>query len=165
MIATSILGRFFGSLFSHAISVSILDRFFEASNLKNRALASTGARFLQNRCFQKVFETCSILVSFSGGQNDDKWRKHDVEKHVFLERRIWNDFFRIFAILIDFGRPRGTQKSMKNRQNRVRDDFEARLGFWIDLGNDFGMIWNDFGWILGRFWNFLAGFFKDFLNF
>ena len=67
--------------------------------------------------------------------------------------------------MIDFGRPRGIQKSMKNRKNRVRDDFEARLGFWTDLGNDFGMIWDDFGWILGRFWNFLAGFFKDFLNF
>ena len=49
MVPKSIFGRFFGSLFSHAISASILDRFLKAQNLKNRALASTGARFLQNR--------------------------------------------------------------------------------------------------------------------
>ena len=37
----------------------------EAPNLKNRAPASTGARFLQNRRFRKVFEKCLILASFS----------------------------------------------------------------------------------------------------
>ena len=47
MVPKSIFGRFFGSFFSHAISASILDRFLEAPNLKNRAPASTGARFLR----------------------------------------------------------------------------------------------------------------------
>ena len=39
----SIFERFSGSFFSHAISASILDRFLEAPNPKNRAPASTGA--------------------------------------------------------------------------------------------------------------------------
>ena len=50
--------------FFDCVLASILDQFLDVANLKNRAPASTGARFLQNRRFRKVFEKCSILVSF-----------------------------------------------------------------------------------------------------
>ena len=54
------------------------------------------------------------------------------------------------------GRPRGSQKSIKNQKNRVRDAFGAHFGFFIDLGNDFGAIGGEFGWILDGFWNGLG---------
>ena len=60
----SIFEKLFGSFFSHAISASILDRFLEAPNPKNRAPASTGARFSQNRRFQNMIEKRSILKPF-----------------------------------------------------------------------------------------------------
>ena len=60
----SIFEKLFGSFFSHAISASILDRFLEAPNPKNRAPASTGARFSQNRRFQNMIEKRSILEPF-----------------------------------------------------------------------------------------------------
>ena len=59
---------------------------------------------------------------------------------------------RFFEILLDFGRPKNFQKSIKNRKNRVRDDFVVRLKFMIVFGSDFGAILDDFGWILGGFW-------------
>ena len=61
-------------------------------------------------------------------------------------------FLRFFEILLDFGRPKNFQKSIKNRKNRVRDDFVARLKFMIVFGVDFGAILVDFGWILEGFW-------------
>ena len=62
-------------------------------------------------------------------------------------------FFDFFGFLVDFGGPRGLQKSIKNRTNRVRDGFGARVGSSIDFGSDFGAILVDFfGWILDGFW-------------
>ena len=52
----SIFEKLFGSFFSHAISASILDRFLEAPNPKNRAPTWTGAQFLQNRIFEKTLD-------------------------------------------------------------------------------------------------------------
>ena len=50
------------------------------------------------------------------------------------------------------GGPRGLQKSIKNRKNRVQDAFGARLKFSIDFESDFGAILHDFGRILDGFW-------------
>ena len=51
-------------VFFECVCTPMLGRFFEAPNLENRALASTGTRFSQNRRFQKRFEKTSILVLF-----------------------------------------------------------------------------------------------------
>ena len=55
-------------------------------------------------------------------------------------------------ILLDFGKPKNFQKSIKNRKNRVRDDVVARMIFMIDFGSDCGWMLVDFWLILGRFW-------------
>ena len=69
------------------------------------------------------------------------------------------DFSRFW---LDFGRPRGLKKSIKNRKNRVRNGFGTCLGSSIDFGHDFGAILVDFGWVLDGFWKdfgrFLEGF-------
>ena len=95
----SIFGRFFGSLFSHAISASILDRFLEAPNLKNRALASTGARFLQNRRFRKRYEKNMILVQFLEAETQKIQLKIDSKMCCFKAshfKRFFFDFASIF---------------------------------------------------------------------
>ena len=65
---------------------------------------------------------------------------------------------------LDFGRARELQKSIKNRKNRVRDDFVARLKFRIDFGGDFEAILVDFGWILEGFWKDLGRILGKFLE-
>ena len=60
----SIFGEVFWQLF-FACDFSIdFGRFLEAPNPKNRAPASTGARFSQNRRFQNMIEKSSILEPF-----------------------------------------------------------------------------------------------------
>ena len=59
------LGLVFFDVVLECAFALILVRIFEAPNLKNQALASTGARFLQNRRFRKMFEKSLILESFS----------------------------------------------------------------------------------------------------
>ena len=74
--------------FFDCVWASILDQFLDVANLKNRAPASTGARFLQNRRFRKVFENCSILVSFP----EVKTTKN--EENVMLKNMFfWNAEF------------------------------------------------------------------------
>ena len=58
------LGPVFFDVVLECVFASIFVRIFEAPNLKNRALASTGARFLQNRRFRKRYETNIILALF-----------------------------------------------------------------------------------------------------
>ena len=65
MVPKSIFGTFFSRFFSSMALASILGRFLKARNLKNSNFASTGARFLQNRCFRKIIEKLSILDFFS----------------------------------------------------------------------------------------------------
>ena len=65
-------------------------------------------------------------------------------------------FCDFFGFLVDFGGPRGLQKSIKNRKNRVRDGFGTCLGSSIDFGHDFGAIWVDLGRILDGFWEDLG---------
>ena len=50
------LGLVFFDVVLECAFALILVRIFEAPNLKNQALASTGARFLQNRRFRKRFQ-------------------------------------------------------------------------------------------------------------
>ena len=60
----SMFEPFFFDLFFECVFGSIFAWFLEARNLKNINFASTGARFLQNRYFQKISKKCSILTSF-----------------------------------------------------------------------------------------------------
>ena len=64
MVPKSISGTFFSRFFSSTVLASILNQFLKARNLKNSNFVSTGARFLQNRRFQKMFEKRSILGPF-----------------------------------------------------------------------------------------------------
>ena len=58
------LGLVFFDVVLECAFALILVRIFEAPNLKNQALASTGARFLQNRRFRKRYEKNIILALF-----------------------------------------------------------------------------------------------------
>ena len=69
----------------------------------------------------------------------------------FFDIDFSSHFFGFFRFRLDFGRPRGLQKSIKNRKNRVRHAFGARSRFFIDFGSDFGALLGDFGWFLDGF--------------
>ena len=128
MVPKSIFGRFFGSLFSHAISASILDRFLEAPNLKNRALASTGARFLQNRRFQKMIKKRSILDPFLDAKTM-KIRQTFVSKNMlFFIIEFSMLFFDFGSILVGPGGPGPSKNSPKIVQDAQKSDFGMRLG-------------------------------------
>ena len=87
--------RFFDVIFE-CVFVSILARFFEAPNLKNRALASTGAWFLQNRCFQKRFEKCRFLLHIWKPKRRKFDHKSSPETYVF-------SILIFMRFLVDFG--------------------------------------------------------------
>merc|ERR1712216_1034564 len=55
----------FSNLFSECVLGSHFYCFLEAPNLKNHALASTGARFSQNRRFREISKKNVISASFS----------------------------------------------------------------------------------------------------
>ena len=80
-----------------------------------------------------------------------------IRKKMVLETMCFFDidflaFFCNFSrFWLDFGKPRKFQKSIKNRENRVRGRFGTRLGSSIDLGPDFGAILVDFGRISNGF--------------
>ena len=128
MVPKSIFGRFFGSLFSHAISASILDRFLEAPNLKNRALASTGARILQNRRFQKMIKKRSILDPFWDAK-PTKFDPNSYQKTCFFSS---SNFQRFFSILARFWEAQGAQAPPKNREKSTK-----MLKKWI-----LGRVWD-----------------------
>ena len=85
---------------------------------------------------------------------------------MFFDIDFSSFFFGFSRFWLDFGRPRGVKKSIKNQKNRVRDGFGAHLGSSIDFGHDFGAILMDFGRILEGFWKdfgrILGGFWEDF---
>ena len=128
MVPKSIFGRFFGSFFSHAISASILDRFLEAPNLKNRALASTGARFLQNRRFQKMIKKRSILDPFWDAKTT-KFDPNSYQKTCFFSS---SNFQCFFSILARFWEAQGAQAPPKNREKSTK-----MLKKWI-----LGRVWD-----------------------
>ena len=112
----SIFEKLFGSCFSHAISASILDRFLEAPNLKNRALASTGARFLQNRRFQKMIKKRSILDPFWDAKTT-KFDPNSYQKTCFFSS---SNFQCFFSILARFWEAQGAQAPPKNREKSTK---------------------------------------------
>ena len=80
----------------------------------------------------------------------------------FLDIDFSSLFFDFSWFWLDFGRPRGLQKSIKNRKNRVRGGFGTRLGSGLDFGNDFGPILMDIERILGGISKKLARFYMNF---
>ena len=99
-----------------------------------------------------------------GGQNGDKsWNKLCWKACLF-----YIDFFAVFfgflRFLVDFGRPRGLQKSIKNRTNRIRDAFGTRLRFFSVLGTVLDGFGKGFGRVLGGFWTDLGRILRDFFK-
>ncbi len=143
---------FFFDVFFECVSASIFGRFLEAPNPENVHGATAGARFSQNRRFRKKSEKTSILESFSEAKTMKNRKKMVLKTMCFFDIDFSSLFFGFSRFWLDFGRPRGVKKSIKNRKNRVRDGFGARLGSSIDFGHDFGAILMDFGRILEGFW-------------
>ena len=124
----SIFEKLFGSCFSHAISASILDRFLEAPNLKNRALASTGARILQNRRFQKMIKKRSILDPFWDAKTMKIGQKLVSKNMFFFIIEFSMLFFDFGSILVGPGGPGPSKNSPKIVQDAQKSDFGMRLG-------------------------------------
>ena len=125
-----------------------LYRFCGTPNLKNRALASTGARFSQNRRFQKMIKKRSILDA-----KTTKIRQKIVsKKHAFFHHRIFNAFFRFWLHFGGPWGPRPLQKFTKNRprcsKKRFWDAFGTRLFLKVGFGRVLGAFWEEFWWIL-----------------
>ena len=91
----SIFGRSFFDAFFECVLVSILDRFWEARNLKNSNFTKEKQRFSQNRRFRKSSEKNSILDPFL----EVKIAKNR-EKVVLKNMRFF--YFVFFALFCDF---------------------------------------------------------------
>ena len=145
----------FSNLFFECVLGSHFCCFLEAPNLKNHALASTGARFSQNRRFRKILKKKLDFGFIFGGQNVEKSRNNGVEKRVCFEYLILCVFLRIFAISARFWEAPGAPKIAKNRKQtlsgRVRSAFGIRVRFLQRCWSDFGRFWMDSG-------SFLSGF-------
>ena len=87
-----------------------------------------------------------------------------VEKHVFFTSIFLQFFSGFLRFLVDFGRPRGLQKSIKNRTNRIRDAFGTRLRFFIVWGTVLDGFGKGFGRVLGGFWTDLGRILRDFFK-
>ena len=92
---TSIFGNSFFEAFFECVLVSILDRFWEARNLKNSNFTKEKQRFSQNRRFRKSNEKDSILDSFLDG----KMAKN--QKQVVLKNVCFFDFD-VFSLFCEF---------------------------------------------------------------
>ena len=64
------LGPVFFDVVLECVFASIFVRILDAPSLKNRALASTGARYLQNRRFRKRYEQSLIWAPFSDAETE-----------------------------------------------------------------------------------------------
>ena len=154
----SIFGRFFAKLFSSASwNRFFCDfyRFFLSPNLESAAHSQCFATIFTKSTFSKNMRKKLDFGSILGGQNDEKSRKNDVEKHAFFEHRFLCVFLRILAILARFGEAQAFQKLAKNRKDREKNRFWGAFGaYWVFHGR-FGKGW---GAILSRFWEILGGF-------
>ena len=81
------------------VFASIFVRIFEARNLKNRVLASTGAQFLQNRRFRKSYEKNMILASFLEAEAKKIRLKIDSKMSYFKASHFKRFFFDFASIL------------------------------------------------------------------
>ena len=95
----SMFEALFFDVFFECVCTPMLGRFFEAPNLENRALASTGTRFSQNRRFQKRFEKTSILALFLEAKPKKIQYKID-SKNVFVFYIDFYAFFDDFASIL-----------------------------------------------------------------
>ena len=93
------LGLVFFDVVLECVFASIFVRIFEAPNLKNRALASTGARFLQNRRFRKRYEKNMILASFLEAEAKKIRLKIDSKMCCFKASHFKRFFFDFASIL------------------------------------------------------------------
>ena len=98
-IAKLTSGPVFFNVVLDCIFASIFVRIFEAPNLKNRALASTGARFLQNRRFRKRYEKNMILASFLEAETQKIRLKSDSKMCCFKASRFKRFVFDFASIL------------------------------------------------------------------
>ena len=110
----SIFWRFFFDAFFECISASFLGRFSEARNLKNSNFPYEKQRFSQNRRFRKKCEKTSILESFSEAKTEKNREKTVLKNMCFFHIDFSSLFFDFLRFLLDFGRPRRLQKSIKN---------------------------------------------------
>ena len=138
-------------------------RFFLSPNLESAAHSQCFATIFTKSTFSKNMRKKLDFGSILGGQNDEKSRKNDVEKHAFFEHRFLCVFLRILAILARFWEARALQKMAKNRKNREQIDFGAHLerigcsmvalgGFWERFGKVLGWFWDGFGQDFSTFW-------------
>ena len=137
-------------------------RFFLSPNLESAAHSQCFATIFTKSTFSKNMRKKLDFGSILGGQNDEKSRKNDVEKHAFFEHRFLCVFLRILAILARFWEARALQKIAKNRKNRFWSAFGTHWVFHGRFGRVLGAFWEGFGMVLGWFWagffNFLARF-------
>ena len=134
-------------------------RFFLSPNLESAAHSQCFATIFTKSTFSKNMRKKLDFGSILGGQNDEKSRKNDVEKHAFFEHRFLCVFLRILAILARFWEaqapPKNSKKTKKTRTHRFRSAFGAYWAFHGrfggDLGNVLGSFWNGFGSVWCRF--------------
>ena len=117
---------FFFDLFFECVFGSISAWFLEARNLKNINFASTGARFLQNRYFQKNIQKMFDLDLILGGLSDKKSTKIVFENMLFWNIEFW-------VIFMHFCLHFGFQKLGKNRKFSKKLKFEGGLWSTITL--------------------------------
>ena len=92
-------GPVFFDVVLECVFASIFVRIIEARNLKNRALASMGAQFLQNRRFRKSYEKYMILASFLEAEAKKIRLKIDSKMSCFKASHFKRFFFDVASIL------------------------------------------------------------------
>ena len=98
-----------------------------------------------------------IFASFlevKGKQNREKMM---LQSMLFSNVEFETFFFEFWRFWLDFGRPRGFQKSIKNQKNRVWEAFNARQRVRLV----FGRFWKGLGRVLGRFLEGVGKHFKE----
>ena len=93
MDATTRFLSIFFEVILECILASIFLRCLDARDLKNRALAPTGAQFLQNRRFRKSDENGSMLTPFSDAKTT-KIRNKIVPQNILFFNINFSAFFR-----------------------------------------------------------------------
>ena len=109
----SIFGRFFCDAFFECVLASIFLRFFRFFLYPNLDFCAHSQCFVtiytKSTFSKKMRKNIDFGVVF-GGQNHEKSRKYDVEKHVFFGHRFLHVFLRILAILAPFWEARALPK-------------------------------------------------------
>ena len=136
------LGPVFFDVVLECVLASIFVRNFEAPNLKNWALASTGARFLQNRRFRKRYEKAWFCSHFLEAEAKKIRLKIDSKMCCFKASH-----FKRFSF--DFASILECQKSMQNPKFLIKIEVRRQLlkhyRFWAAF-------WTDFEVLGGWFW-------------